>query len=235
MAPVSGLAVAFAFAVGAVFGRKSAESKSAAAADVLADLAGRAGGAGAGGASAGFQPMTEEQRVADEARKAKKAEEARLAELARRKKRDEDEAKFVASEKARLEKEAAAARKAAEEEEKRRAKARAGRRAGRRRLRRRRQEGKGLRASHPSARATKSAGRAAEEMRPRGVSFNAKRRGVGGTENERRAARVSGVERFHGSLNRDLVSRHGLTVHFSTQSSSRGFLLQNRVVSALGY
>ena len=83
---------------------------------------------------------------------------------------------------------------------------RAGRRAGRRRLRRRRQEGKGLRASHPSARATKSAGRAAEEMRPRGVSFNAKRRGVGGTENERRAARVSGVERFHGSLNRDLVS-----------------------------
>jgi hypothetical protein len=125
MAPVSGLAVAFAFAVGAVFGRKSAESKSAAAADVLADLAGRAGGAGAGGAAAGFQPMTEEQRVADEARKAKKAEEARLAELARRKKRDEDEAKFVASEKARLEKEAAAARKAAEEEEKRRAKARA--------------------------------------------------------------------------------------------------------------
>ena len=124
MAPVSGLAVAFAFAVGAVFGRKSAESKSAAAADVLADLAARAGGA-AGGGAAGFQPMTEEQRVADEARKAKKAEEARLAELARRKKRDEDEAKFVASEKARLEKEAAAARKAAEEEEKRRAKARA--------------------------------------------------------------------------------------------------------------
>ena len=122
MAPVSGLAVALAFAVGAMFGRRSAESRSAAAADVLADLAARAGGAGA---DAGFQPMTEEQRVADEARKAKKAEEARLAELARRKKRDEDEAKFVASEKVRLEKEAAAARKAAEEEEKRRAAARA--------------------------------------------------------------------------------------------------------------
>lgn len=122
MAPVSGLAVALAFAVGAMFGRRSAESRSAAAADVLADLAARAGGAGA---DAGFQPMTEEQRVADEARKAKKAEEARLAELARRKKRDEDEAKFVASEKARLEKEAAAARKAAEEEAKRREKARA--------------------------------------------------------------------------------------------------------------
>ena len=39
MAPVSGLAVAFAFAVGAAFGRRSAESKSAAAADVLANLA----------------------------------------------------------------------------------------------------------------------------------------------------------------------------------------------------
>lgn len=125
MAPVSGLAVAFAFAVGAAFGRRSAESKSAAAADVLANLAARAGGADGAGAVAGFQPMTEEQRVADEARKAKQAEEARVAELARRKKRDEDEAKFVASEKARLEKEAAAARKAAEEEEKRRAAARA--------------------------------------------------------------------------------------------------------------
>ena len=102
-----------------------APSKSAAAADVLANLAARAGGAGGAGAVAGFQPMTEEQRVADEARKAKQAEEARVAELARRKKRDEDEAKFVASEKARLEKEAAAARKAAEEEEKRRAAARA--------------------------------------------------------------------------------------------------------------
>ena len=68
--------------------------------------------------------MTEEERVADEKRKAEKAERGG-AELARRKKRDEDEAKFVAAEKARLRREAEEAEKARKAEEERRAKVRA--------------------------------------------------------------------------------------------------------------
>ena len=61
MVPVSGLAVAFAFVVGAVFGRVSAEAKGNAAAGVLADLASRASSGGGGGDNTTFIPMTEEQ------------------------------------------------------------------------------------------------------------------------------------------------------------------------------
>ena len=123
MAPVSGIAVALAFVLGAVFGRSAAETKGNAASGVLVDLAKRA--SGGSGDNGSFTPMTEEQRIADELKKEKKREEDRLAELARRKKRDEDEAKFVASEKIRMEKERLAEQKAAEAEEKRREKIRA--------------------------------------------------------------------------------------------------------------
>ena len=126
MAPASGLAVALALVVGAVFGRDAAEERSKASAGVLAELIARAGGGGGGGGSGGgVKVMTEEERVADEKRKAEKAEKARVAELARRKKRDEDEAKFVAAEKARLQREAEEAEKARKAEEERRAKVRA--------------------------------------------------------------------------------------------------------------
>lgn len=125
MVPVSGLAVAFAFVVGAVFGRVSAEAKGNAAAGVLADLASRASSGGGGGDNTTFIPMTEEQRIEDEKKKEKKKEDALRQELRRRKKRDEDEAKFVASELVRLEKERLALVKAEEDENKRREKIRA--------------------------------------------------------------------------------------------------------------
>ena len=122
MAPGAGLAVAFSFAVGALFGRRAAEERSRASAGKLADLAGRANtGAGAGN----LRVMTEEERVADDARREKEKEEAAKREAARRKKRDEDEAKFVAAEKVRLAKEAERKAKERAAEEERRAKVRA--------------------------------------------------------------------------------------------------------------
>lgn len=124
MAPASGLAVAIALVVGAVFGRDAAEERSRASAGVLAELIARAGGGG-GGSGVGVKVMTEEERVADEKRKADEEKRARVAELARRKKRDEEEARFVAAEKARLRREAEEAEKAREAEEARRAKVRA--------------------------------------------------------------------------------------------------------------
>ena len=119
MAPSSGIAVALAFALGALFGRRQAEESGLSRG--LAELMKREGS----GIPGELKQMTEEERVVDEKRKAERKAEKIKKEAEAKKKRDEDEAKFLAAEKKRLEKEAELAEKARVAEEERRAKVRA--------------------------------------------------------------------------------------------------------------
>jgi len=123
MAPTDGVVVALAFTVGAIFGRRQAEASGASKG--LAELVKSGGVNGVGGVSGELRPMTEEERIADEKRRAERKAEKERREAEATKKRKEDEAKFLAAEKKRLEKEAAEAERARVAEEERRARVRA--------------------------------------------------------------------------------------------------------------
>lgn len=122
MAPTDGVVVALAFTLGALFGRRQAEAGGASRG--LAELV-KSGKGGAVPGGVELRPMTEEERVADEKRRAERRAEKERREAEATKKRKEDEAKFLAAEKRRLEKEAAEAERARVAEEERRAKVRA--------------------------------------------------------------------------------------------------------------
>ena len=120
MAPTDGVVVALAFTIGALFGRRQAETSSKGLAELV-----KSGGVSGVSGTGELRPMTEEERIADEKRRAERKAEKERREAEATKKRKEDEAKFLAAEKKRLEKEAAEAERARVAEEERRAKVRA--------------------------------------------------------------------------------------------------------------